>query len=157
LLDDYSAYLQQTGNKVAKRDAGPRIQVWRDARDAYDHILRMAQPLDWETEPEARALAAASPAARRMVDNVAFVRRYLAEELKDAKLVHQLAQYILFRCEFAVSITSDQGLAVQVFRSQTGRGKVCAALFVAFASAEMMTHCAPPAWLASRTCSRATF
>jgi hypothetical protein len=38
--------------------------------------------------------------------------------------VHQLAQYILFRCEFAVSITGDQGLAVQVFRSQTGRGKV---------------------------------
>jgi hypothetical protein len=126
VLDDYSAYLQQTGNKVAKRDAGPRIHVWRDARDAYEHILRTAGPLDWETEPEARALAATSPAARRMVDNVAFVRRYLAEELKDAKLVHQLAQYILFRCEFAVSITSDQGLAVQVFRSQTGRGKVCA-------------------------------
>jgi hypothetical protein len=74
VAEGYSAYLHQTANKIAKRDAGPRINVWRDARDAYKHILLTAHPLDWEAEPEARALAATSPAARRMVDNVAFVR-----------------------------------------------------------------------------------
>ncbi len=35
--------------------------------------------------------------------------------------IQQLAEYILFRCEFAVTTTS--ALALLAFRSQTGKGK----------------------------------
>jgi hypothetical protein len=37
--------------------------------------------------------------------------------------IQQLAEYILYRCELAVTTTTDKALALQAFRSQTGKGK----------------------------------
>lgn len=94
--------------------------VWNQTAAAFGAILNAPTKLDWREDAYKELLR--SDAARRLAKNVDTVHDFLAE-LADETLVLQLARYILFRCEFAVSTTSDQSLAVQVFRSQTGRGK----------------------------------
>ena len=112
-------YLRQTANAMAGTSAGPRIRVWQQAAPAFDAILRADAPINWRDEANS-ALLSYGPAIR-MKENLETIQEFFDE--RDAELVEQMAKYILFRCEFAVSTTSDQSLAVQVFRSQTGRGK----------------------------------
>jgi hypothetical protein len=118
---EYEDYLMQKPNKLARREAGPRLQVWLQARPLYAHALEARQPQDWAAA--AGALTPKEVVAARMARNMGVIADYL-RELRDDDKVEQLAQYILLRCEFAVSVTADQQLAVQVFRAQTGRGKV---------------------------------
>lgn len=83
------------------------------------------EPQDWAAV--AAGLHDKEKVARRMAENLSVIATFLDDWKDDAK-VEQLAKYIIRRCEFAVSVTTDQQLAVQVFRSQTGRGRVRARL-----------------------------
>ena len=119
-VDELEIALQQKASSIYGRLAGPRVVVWTEATAAYARILEAKEPIDWTDASYARLLT--SNAAKRMKDSVECVLEFL-QDINDDALVTQLSQYILLKTEFTVSSTTDQALAVQVFRSQTGRGK----------------------------------
>lgn len=113
--------LHQTAEMFPRRESGPRLCVWHDTRAAYEAILYSNDVLQAGADCKILTPHLTSPAALAMAENLATIHAYFDE--LDERVVEQFASYILLRCEFAVSITNDQTLALQVFRSQTGRGK----------------------------------
>ena len=118
--DEYTELLWQKGSSLQGTIEGPRLLLWPQAAAVYDKILKASEPIDWD-EPQNKRLLN-SEVAHLLKDNVECVLDFLAS-LNNDRLVIQLVQYILMRCEVAISVTCDQNLALQVFRAQTGKGK----------------------------------
>lgn len=106
-------------------------------------------------------------ADRALVENYKYILEYIKD--KSDKEVEQLfASYILCRCEFVVTSTSSERMAIQMFRVPSARGKepgppgdIFKSRVRAEEEADTVTYCSPctahlpqPPQLAARRCRR---